>query len=1016
MVSNPFGGGLTVQVDSDVSGFQAGIAGAMSQLGNFRKEIGLVGGAIATMSAVGIQKAVKEFGNFDEAMTESLAIMGDVGDEMETQLEQKAFDVAEATTFSADEVAEAYFFMASAGIPAADMLNEVGGMAEFAQAGNFDLATATDILTDALSAMGLEMDDAAKLQDQLVKANQESNATVEEFGEALLTKGATAMREFNIPMEEGISMLMAFADQGIKGSEAGTALDRVIRRLPQRAVENAEAFEDLGVSIFDAEGNMRPLTEIIPELGDAFGDMSDEQRTAELRSLGFQQRTASSISTLIGGQDALGGYEESLKDAGGATQEVADKQLDTLNKELDLLRSRIQNAAIQTGSFFAPAIREAIDVLMGLMDRISDVNESFDGMLIPILLVSGLIGGLVIAVGALLPLLIPAAGGIAAMAVATKGLALAILTISAPIALVIGLIALLGIAWTKNWGDIQGKTSEAIAFITGIINTFVEGIIDLWNKHGDDVIQAVTTAFETVQTLISDYLNFIWTGLIEPILDDIIQLWEHYGGSLIDETVRTFEMLIEKYMEKLNFIVDNIIVPILEAIVAFWEAHGEKIIAYVSFLFDLIRTIIVTALDLIITTIRVVLAVIRGDWEHAWNLIANFVYRLWDRIVELAGSFKDMLVAVFGDIVEGIIEWFQDLWTRLVGSSLIPDLFSRILELAVGFATDFINWISELIDDTITAVTEWIDEWLTITTEFFANVITELTTFIGDFVADLTEFISDVITAVVDWLDEWLTTTIEFFSDMIGELSDFISDFISDVEDFLSDVFDSFVEWVDDMITAFTDWIDDMIQALDDFVDDATQLYDDFKEALIELSEEIRDRVTELFGELMDNITTFFEDLISDALVWGRDIIDNVISGVKDRASALASAFRDVATTAANAFRDAFNDIIPSSVSIPSATVNIPDILGGGSRSVGGGSISIPQLRSGGLVTQAGAVTLHKGERVIPSAQVQRSRSQTDTSSGTVNNFEVTVNANNRREGREAGKAFTRQLRSENFN
>ena len=181
--------------------------------------------AAGGLAALGVATvaSIKAFADFDAEMTKSLAIMGNVSDSLQDDMSDAAREVAKTTTFSANQAAEAYFFLASAGLDAAASIEAMPKVAKFAQAGMFDMALATDLLTDAQSALGLTIrDDAIKnmenlvrVSDVLVKANTLANASVEQFSTALTTKAGAALRALGKDVEEGVAVLAAFADQAL---------------------------------------------------------------------------------------------------------------------------------------------------------------------------------------------------------------------------------------------------------------------------------------------------------------------------------------------------------------------------------------------------------------------------------------------------------------------------------------------------------------------------------------------------------------------------------------------------------------------------------------------------------------------------------------------------------------------------------------------------------------------------------------------------------------------------------
>ena len=351
--------GVNQQLGSIGSHAQKGLKNAAHNIGR--------GIQVAGAAAVGgLTYAVKLAADFDDAMTQSLAIMSDVTPQLRQQMESTAREVARTTTFSASEAAEAYFFLASAGLSAEAQLKAMPQVAKFAQAGMFDMALATDLLTDAQSALGMTVrDDAVKnlenmtrVSDTLVKANQLSNATVQQFSESLTNRAGAALKLVNKDVEEGVAVLAAWADQGVKGAEAGTRLDIVLRDLQRRGIQNADEMEKYGVRVFDASGNVRNMADIVEDLENAMEGLSDEQKRAAIMEMGFADRSVAALMSLLGTSDAIRQYEADLRSAGGATDEVANKQLESFSAKLKLLKSNLEDAGITIGQALIPALSD----------------------------------------------------------------------------------------------------------------------------------------------------------------------------------------------------------------------------------------------------------------------------------------------------------------------------------------------------------------------------------------------------------------------------------------------------------------------------------------------------------------------------------------------------------------------------------------------------------------------------------------------------------------------------------
>lgn len=355
--------------------FTKGMKRAGVSLNKFR---GGVGALTRFLGPVALGAAIISAGRsiemFNRAMKSSLAIMGAVSTALRKDMKQAALDMASVTVFSAKQAAKAYFFLASAGLSAAQSLAALPAVAKFAQAGMFNLALATDLLTDAQSALGLSVDDTAdnlrnmtRVSDVLVKANTLANASVEQFSQALTTKAGAALRAMGKDVEEGVAVLAAFADQGVKGALAGTALAIVMRDLTTKAIQFKAQFKAAGIAVFDSAGEMRNIGDIVADLENAFAGMSDELKKSTLLQLGFSDKSLAFLTTLLGTSKAIKEYEKQLRNAAGTTQEIANNQMTTLQKATERLKTVFVKFGA-TGS-------DAMDELAAGVQAFADVIE-----------------------------------------------------------------------------------------------------------------------------------------------------------------------------------------------------------------------------------------------------------------------------------------------------------------------------------------------------------------------------------------------------------------------------------------------------------------------------------------------------------------------------------------------------------------------------------------------------------------------------------------------------------------
>ncbi len=370
-------GGLdqsTTKATKSLGGMNKQAASAKRGLGQLAGGMGgaAIGaaGLAAGVLAVGavLKGSIGAFAKFDDKMNQSISIMGDVSDAMRKDMSDAARSMAKTTRFSATQAAESYFFLASAGLNAKQSIAALPTVASFAQAGMFDMALATDLLTDAQSSLGLTVEDSAenmrnmtRVSDIFVKANTLANTSVQQVSEAITNKLGGALRAYNIELEEGVAVLAAYADQGLKGASAGEAFNIVLRDLKKVGLESADVLEANNIAIFDAEGNFRNMADIVGDLEAAFGGLSVAEQGVLAENLGFQARSFKNIQLLLGQSEAIREYEGELKKAGGTTQDVADKQMQSFSASMEVVKSIVTDTAITLGQELAPAVQAAAE-------------------------------------------------------------------------------------------------------------------------------------------------------------------------------------------------------------------------------------------------------------------------------------------------------------------------------------------------------------------------------------------------------------------------------------------------------------------------------------------------------------------------------------------------------------------------------------------------------------------------------------------------------------------------------
>lgn len=379
---------LVASITLDSSQFERGLGQAQSTAnslggaiaGGLGKAAQLAGGAIAAASTAVVGfgvSSVKTGMDFDSAMSQVAATMGKTTAEIQN-LRDFAQKMGASTAFSATEAAEALNYMALAGYDAETSMQMLPTVLNLAAAGGMDLATASDMVTDAQSALGLSLDDTTKMVDQMAKTSSKTNTSVAQLGDAMLTIGATA-RNVKGGTVEIAEVLGVLADNGIKGAEGGTHLRNAILSLQTPTKSGTEALEKLGMSykdMYDEAGNMRSLPEIFLELQQRMEGMNQASKDAIISGI-FNKTDLAAVNALVGtSADRWATLTDEITNSTGAAQDMAKTQLDNLNGDITIMKSALEGVQNAVSEKLTPDLRNFVQLGTDGLSRMTDAIKS----------------------------------------------------------------------------------------------------------------------------------------------------------------------------------------------------------------------------------------------------------------------------------------------------------------------------------------------------------------------------------------------------------------------------------------------------------------------------------------------------------------------------------------------------------------------------------------------------------------------------------------------------------------
>lgn len=323
----------------------------------------------------GLTDTINTQKDFESAMSQVQAVSGATGDEL-TQLTKKAEQMGATTKFTATESAEAFNYMAMAGWKTEEMMDGIEGILNLAAASNEDLGTTSDIVTDALTAFGLKASDAGMFSDVLAAASSNANTNVSMMGETF--KYAASMAgSLGYSIQDVALMTGLMANSGIKASMAGTSLNMIMTRLSTNTGHALDTLQSLGIQFFDSKGNARALADVIEELRDATANMNDEQKSSVANAIAGTGAQKGLLAILNASETDYNKLANAIDNAAGASERMADTQLDNLSGSITLLQSAVDGVKISFGKRLNPYVRSIADGLTASMPQIESALNDF---------------------------------------------------------------------------------------------------------------------------------------------------------------------------------------------------------------------------------------------------------------------------------------------------------------------------------------------------------------------------------------------------------------------------------------------------------------------------------------------------------------------------------------------------------------------------------------------------------------------------------------------------------------
>lgn len=662
--------------------------------------------------------------NFTGTMSEVSAISGATGEDFE-KLEACAREYGATTVFSASNAAEALKYMSLAGWDADQSTSALGGVLNLAAASGMELGAASDMVTDYLSAFAMEAGDAAYFADLLSYAQSHSNTTAEALGEAYKNCAAN-LNAAGQDVETVTSLLEGMANQGYKGSEAGTAMAAIMRDITNGMKDGAIKIGETSVAVMDAQGNFRDLTDILTEVEAATNGMGDAERAVALSSTFTADSTKGLNLILNEGMDKIAGYEEELRGASGSAEEMANIMNDNLSGDVAAMNSAFEELGLKIYDALESKLRAGVQFITnGVIPAIEWLGGHIPEVTIA---VSGL--GAVIAAmnwGTISSKIAMVKGALVKLAAALGG-------VSLPAIAIIAVITAVALAFTNLWKNNEEFRNKITAIWDGIkakFDEFGQGIVDRLNALGFE--------FEDI----TEVMKAVWDGFCEvlaPIFEGVFQQISNILSEALDILTGLFDIFAGIFTGDWDMV---------------WQGVQEVFGAVWDFVVATFENWISTFTSLTDT----VLGWFGTDWETVWTNVKTFFSDTWNAISSFFSGILTGIKTFFTDTWNSIVSFFSGILSGIYSSvtgtmTEIHDTFTNIWDSITGFLSGAWETIKNIVTVGIMAVKEIISAAFQIITLPFRFIWENC----KDTVLSIWETIKSVIGEKIDAVKEKITT------------------------------------------------------------------------------------------------------------------------------------------------------------------------------------------------------------------------------------------------------------------
>lgn len=872
-----------VSAYNDLKVFGDKSATAEQKLNGLSSAFKTTGGLLSknvTLPIVGVgAAAVKTATDFEAGMSEVKAISGATGSEFDA-LRDKAIEMGAKTKFSASDSADAFKYMAMAGWDASQMMDGIAGIMDLAAASGEDLATTSDIVTDALTAFGLQASDSAHFADVLAQASSKSNTNVGLMGETFKYVAPVA-GALGYSIEDTAVAIGLMANSGIKGSQAGTALRSTITRLAKPVGEAKDAVEELKISITNTDGTMKPLSQTMVELREKFAGLTEEQKAQYAAMLAGQEGMSGLLAIVNASDEDFQKLTDEINNANGAAEDMASVMMDNTAGAVEQLKGALESAGILIGEKLTPYIRQLAEWITGLVEKFNSLSEEEQDQIVKF-------GLILAAIGPVLLILAKVISVVSTVVKAFKLFGTTITTIKTSIDLV-----------KAGYAGLATQMGGIPKLIAGISTGF------------GGMLAPIAAVIAVVAVLVGAFVTLWKTN--EEFRDNMVGIWNS-----IKESINNFFDGVVERINALGFDFENI----TEVIKTVWFALCDVLAPVFEGAFNTIAIVLDGVFNQILSVMDIFIGLFTGNWEQLGEGVKGVV----SGIVETFANLGSNILGVIGDIGAEILnklgfekaaEGFQNFFDTL------SDLFGQIPELLSSAIDTIVLFFTETIPNAFNSAIEAVQGFVDNIIEFFTVTVPEaFSTFVN-------ETIPNAINSIVQWFEQLPYMIGYAIGELIGYFYLFASNLWTWITTELPLIIEGIIQWFAQLPSRIWEWLTGVVTNV---INWGVEMYNN---AVLAASNFVNGAIAWI-SQLPNRIWVWLTSTVSNVISWGA----NMVSQARSVATNFVNSFISFITSLPSKVWGIIQQI-PSKVSaigsqLYNAGRNIFQSLWNGIKSIGG--------------------------------------------------------------------------------